>query len=123
MYQFRENTDKIEDTIMTLHDNDFNIIDANDTAIKALKLPDFNGAKIKCYKYFHGNNFPPKKCPACKCILTKDQDVIEYFEPYLNKCIELRLSPRFDREDNYIGVMHSVKDITKKCITLEMSCE
>jgi DUF438 domain-containing protein len=79
--------------------------------------------KIKCYKYFHGKDYPIKKCHACKCILTKEQDVIEYFESYLNKCIELRLSPQFDRDGNYRGVMHFVRDITNKCNRLNMSCE
>jgi hypothetical protein len=47
MYQFRDNTDTIDETIVTMHDNDFNIISANDTAKKALKLPAFYGAKNK----------------------------------------------------------------------------
>ncbi len=123
MYQYRENMDTIDDTIITMHDNDFNIIGANDAAKKALKLPALSGTKIKCYKYFHGRDFPSNKCPVCKCILTKDQDVIEYFEPYLNKCIAIRLSPRFDRDGNLTGIIHFVRDITNKCIVSDMSCE
>jgi hypothetical protein len=34
--------------------------------------------------------------------INKNQDMIEYYEPYLKKCIAIRLSPRFDGNGNYI---------------------
>jgi hypothetical protein len=53
MNHFREVADNSDDSIITMHYNDFNIIGAYDAARKALKLPTLSEAKIKCYKHFH----------------------------------------------------------------------
>jgi PAS domain S-box-containing protein len=41
------------------------------------------------------------------------------FEPHLNKFIEIRAIPRFDKEHTLIGLIHVVRDITKRKQTEE----
>jgi hypothetical protein len=53
------NFNTIDETIITFHDKNFNIIRANKIAKKILKLPPLDGKEIKCYQYYHGKNSPP----------------------------------------------------------------
>ena len=113
----------IDETIITFHDKNFNIIRANKTAQKILGLPPLDGKEIKCYKYYHGKDCPPKKCPSCKCLLTREPVIFEIFEPHLNKCIEIRAFPQFDKNDEFIGMIHFVRDTTDKRILSDKCCE
>ena len=106
--------DFMEETIITFHDADFNIIRANETAQKILELPPLEETKIKCYKYFHGKDCPIKECPSFKCQLTREPAIFEIFEPHLYRCIEIRAFPRFDRNGEFIGLIHFVRDTTNK---------
>jgi len=75
--------------LITIHDRDFNITYANETARRVLKLPSLDGNKIKCYKYYHGEDCPPAECPSCNCIKTGKPVFVERFEPYLNIFVEI----------------------------------
>jgi len=108
----RRNANIIHETMITFHDANFNIISANEAAKKILGLPPLDGAEIKCYKYYHGRDYPPKKCPSCKCLLSKEPVFFEYFEPHLNKNIEIRAFPQFDDNDKFSGLIHFVRDIS-----------
>ncbi|RJQ16107.1 MAG: HD domain-containing protein [Nitrospiraceae bacterium] len=108
-----ENTfDTIPD-IITVHDRDFNIIRANMSARKALKLPasGLSGA-IKCYKYYHSKNSPPDNCQSCDCLRTRQPVEFEIYEPYLDSFLEIRAVPRYDNENNFLGIIHVARDIT-----------
>lgn len=101
--------------IITIHDKDFNIQYANKAAIEVLNLPDLKINKaIKCFRYYHGTNGPPKGCPSCDCVITGIPAVFEIFEPHLNKHVEIRAMPRFDNKNNIIGVIHIARDITER---------
>ena len=106
--------DAIPDMI-TIQDKDFNILHANETAKKILGLPELETDKIfKCYKYFHGEDSMPEECPSRECVKTGKAVVIEKFEPHLNRFIEIRALPRFDENNELIGLIHIVRDITKQ---------
>ena len=101
--------------VITIHDKDFNIIYANDSAKKVLALPNMEITKaIKCYNYYHGTICPPKGCPSCDCVITGIPAIFELFEPHLNKHIEIRAIPRFDNGKQIIGVIHILRDITER---------
>jgi hypothetical protein len=114
--QSKQHFNSIDETIITFHDKNFNIIRANKVAKKILKLPPLEGKEIKCYKYYHGKNSPPKNCPSCKCLLTREPAVLEIFEPHLSKFIEIRAFPQFDRDGEFTGLIHFVRDATDKRI-------
>lgn len=99
--------------MITIHDREMNIVRANESAKLLLGLPDLLvNDKIKCYEKYHGSDCPPDDCPSCKCIKTKEPVSIEVFEPKLDKFLEIRAIPRFDREHNITGSIHIVRDIT-----------
>jgi PAS domain S-box-containing protein len=101
--------------MITLHDRDFNIIYANKAAEKILNLPLLEIDKtLKCFKYYHGTAGPPEGCPSCQCLKTGKPATFEMFEPHLNMYIEIRAMPRFDRNNQLIGLIHIVRDVTDR---------
>ena len=110
-----ENTfDSIPD-IITIHDKDMNIVKANIAAKKALKLDDLSSGKNnKCYHYYHGTDFPPQDCQGCECYRSGSSSTIETYEPHLNKHIEVRTIHRVNEESETVGLIHIVRDITKR---------
>ncbi len=105
--------DTITDMI-TIHDNEFNIIHANKTAEKILGLPVLHRSNVKCYEYYHGSDMPPAGCPSCTCFGTQKPLTFETFEPHLNMQIEIRAIPRLDGDGNVLGLIHIVRDISRR---------
>jgi putative nucleotidyltransferase with HDIG domain/PAS domain S-box-containing protein len=111
---WQETFDTIPDLI-TIHDENFNILYANKTAKKVLNLPELEtNNPVKCYKYYHGLDSPPEGCPSCECLKTKKSAVSEMFEPHLNRSVEIRALPRFDGDGKLIRLVHVVRDITER---------
>jgi PAS domain-containing protein len=111
LLDFEEVFEQIDDMI-TIHDKDFNIVRANRYAVKRLGLPPLNTAGIKCYRYYHGMERPPDKCPSCKCILSGIPATFDMFEPHLNASLRIKAVPILDEESQYVGSIHIVRDIT-----------
>lgn len=110
---WQDTFDNISDMI-TIHDKDFNILRANKAAKKILKLPLLTEIKSKCYKCFHGTDSPPKSCPSCDCLKHGKSVNFEMFEPHLDKFIEIQAMPRFNADKKIIGVIHVVRDISRR---------
>jgi diguanylate cyclase (GGDEF)-like protein len=101
--------------IVTVHDKDFNIIRANKSAQEMLKLPDlYNMLNTKCYSFYHGTNTPLKGCPSCNSLKSGQPCSSEVFEPHLNIFMEIRAIPRLDKNNNIVGLIHVVRDITER---------
>jgi PAS domain S-box-containing protein len=100
--------DTITDMI-TIHDKDFNILRANRAAQEMFNLHSNTG---KCYQYYHGTDSPPPRCPSCECLNTGEFASFERFEPHLDRFVEIRAIPRFNNENEIIGTIHIVRDIT-----------
>lgn len=107
--------DNITDMI-TIHDKDFNIIQANKAAEKMLNLPPIEKSKEvhKCFKHYHETKCPPDGCPSCSCLKTGKTAVFEMYEPHLKIFIEIRAMPRFDENNKVSGLIHIVRDITAR---------
>ncbi|MDO8283098.1 MAG: PAS domain S-box protein [Thermodesulfovibrionia bacterium] len=100
--------------MITVHDIDFNIIRSNNAAKEILHLPVLQDMQAKCFQFYHGTACPPEGCPSCDCLKTGKPATFEVFEPHLNKFIEIRSMPRFDKENKLIGLIHVVRDITQR---------
>ena len=112
--EWEDTFDTITDMI-TIHDRDFNIIRANKAAHEILKLPSLETTRaIKCYAYYHGKDGPPKNCLSCSCLQTGQPTSFEMFEPHLNKYLEVRAMPRFGNNNEIIGIIHVIRDITER---------
>ena len=102
------------DTMVTVHDREFNIIMANKSAEKILGLPLLEISKDKCYAYYHGKGSPPEGCPSCECLKTKKPAVFESYEPHLKMHLEIRVIPRLNGNGEIKGLIHVVRDITDR---------
>lgn len=101
--------------MVTIHDKNFNIIYANKAAKKILQLPNDEGNHLfKCFRHYHGTEEPPEGCPSCDCLVTGKPANFEIFEPHLNMYIEIRSMPRFDKNNNLIGLIHIARDVTER---------
>lgn len=100
--------------MITIHDMDFNIIDANRAAREVFGLPDLSSGGVKCYRFYHGTDAPPSGCPSCRCLETGVPASFELYEPHLNRHIEIRAIPRFDRKNRPSGLIHVVRDISAR---------
>ena len=106
--------DSITDMI-TIHDNDYNIVRANKAGKALLKLPELEKhLQAKCFSFYHGADAPPAGCPSCECLKSGLPGVFELFEPHLNRYLEIRAIPRFDSHNQRAGLIHIVRDITER---------
>jgi len=100
--------------MITIHDKDFRIIRANKTAEKILDLPFLEATEAKCYQYYHGQDCPPENCASCASLETGRPVATEMYEPHLDRFLEIRAMPRFDHDNQIIGLIHVIRDITEK---------
>lgn len=114
--EWEETFDTIRDAI-TIHDKDFNIIRSNKAAAKLLRLPFRKLLTQKCYQSFHGTSEPPEQCPVCAALKAGTPCTAEIYEPTLNKHLEIKAIPRFNKNHEIIGLVHVVSDITKRVLS------
>ena len=111
---WEDSFDSITDMI-TIHDQDYNIIRANKAGMALLKLPAIEKhLKLKCFSFYHGTDNPPAGCPSCDCIKSGVPGVFELFEPHLDRYLEIRAIPRFDSVNQQVGMIHIVRDISER---------
>jgi PAS domain S-box-containing protein len=109
-----ENTfDTITDMI-TIHDENFNIIRSNKAAAQILGIPWLEMGKAKCYELYHGMEGPPEHCPSCRSLVSGQPSVHELFEPHLGRHLEIRAIPRVEPGGKMVGLIHVVRDITER---------
>ena len=116
--EWEECFDIINDAI-TIHDNMFNIIRANNAAEIMLGRPMETILSQKCFQSYHGQSGPPMVCPSCETLKTGVASTTEVYEPHLKKHLEVKALPRFDEAGQVIGVVHVVRDITDRKIAEE----
>jgi PAS domain S-box-containing protein len=110
-----ENTFDTVTDIITIHDEDFNIIRANPAAKAMFGLQLQEGMPLaKCFRSYHGTENPPAECPSCQCFQTGKPCTVEVFEPYLNKHLEIRAMPRFGSDGRVVGLIHVIRDISER---------
>ncbi len=111
--EWEETFNVINDAI-TIHDDKFNIIQANKAAKDLLCGPFHDIEMRKCYEAYHGLDKPPASCATCRTQLTGASSVSEMFEPHLNRYLETKALPRTDRQGRFLGTVHIVRDITDR---------
>lgn len=111
--EWEETFNTITDMV-TVHDKDFNIIRANKAAEKILGLPFLEMKKVKCFEYYHGTGCPPEDCPSCLSLVTGKPSTTELFEPHLKMYIEIQAIPRLDSNNEVVGLIHVVRDISER---------
>ncbi len=111
--EWEETFDTINDAI-TIHDNNYNIIRANKTALDLLGTSLSNTKEFKCYQIYHGCDSPLPDCPCSNALKTGETAVYQMFEPKLSRHLEIKAIPRFDKYGQTIGMVHIARDISEK---------
>lgn len=117
IYRVKQDWEETFDTItdmITIHDRDFNIVRSNKASEEIRRLSLLETGREKCFRYYHATGRPPEECPSCRCVKEGLPGILEMFEPHLNKFLEIRAVPRFDADNNIIGLIHIVRDITEQ---------
>lgn len=109
--EWQETFDTINDAI-SIHDTEFNILRANKTAVAMLKKDGKEVMSSKCFELFHDKKCCIENCPGSITLKTGEASGYECFEPYLNKFLEIKTLPRINENNNTIGFIHVVRDIT-----------
>jgi PAS domain S-box-containing protein len=110
---WEETFDTIDD-IITIHDKNFNILRVNKAAESAFGMNVREIVSTKCFHVFHGQRSRPDNCPSCQCLETKKPVTFEYFEPNLDRYLEIKAIPRLDPDDEVLGIIHIVRDISER---------
>ncbi len=106
--------DSIPD-IITIHDKDLNIVQANKAAMEMLNLTDLSPGRInKCYNFYHGTDSAPADCPSCECYNSGAPLSLETYEPFLGKHLEIRTIPRVNDKEQLVGLIHIARDISER---------
>lgn len=111
-----ETTFNAIDEAIIINDNNMNVIQANIAAQEILGLTQSDIVGRKCYALLHGSSQPPEDCQACAALRTDQPTVAEIFEPHLQKHLKVKAYPRVDEQNNVIGRIHIISDISKKKI-------
>jgi PAS domain S-box-containing protein len=111
--------DSISDAI-TVHDENHNVLFANNAAKKLFK---YNGEKTKCYQIFHGTESPPDYCKTPHNLKTREPSKVEYYEPFIEKYLEVDIFPIFDRQDEMTAFVRHTRDITERKASELALCE
>ena len=111
--QWQMTFDAIGD-LVAIHDTDFCILRVNRAMAEFFKQEPAELVGRKCYEIFCSHSRECENCP----IISLKQDLrphtAEISHPDLKKTFLVSASPIFDKEHEFIGVIHIVKDITDK---------
>ena len=102
------------DEAITIHDLDFNILRSNTMSQHFLQMDPNQICTSKCYAAYHGQNAPPESCPSCRTARSGIPSMSQFYEPHLQKYIEIKALPRFDSNDKLSGIIHIAKDISEQ---------
>ena len=100
--------------LVSLHDANYKILKVNKAFTDTFHLTHEEVIGRQCYEIIHKTKEPLHHHP-CKHALELKQTVIsEIYEPLLDLHFEITAYPVFDYESNLIGMLHFMKNITKR---------
>jgi PAS domain S-box-containing protein len=113
-YERWQNTfDSITDLI-SIHDNDFNIIMANKAFLEYFGLSLEEVKSKKCYEIFHETNLPTNGCPHITTLTENRNETGEILDPKNNRIFQVSTFPFSYPEAEFHGSIHIAKDITEE---------
>jgi PAS domain S-box-containing protein len=99
--------------MISIHDKNFNIVKANKAFIEFFNS-ERDVINKKCYEIIHGKKISHSYCPCKKIKETKKPHTVDFYEPNIDRYIEISASPIFNEEGEYTGSVHIIKDITDR---------
>lgn len=108
--EWKSTFDAVNDVIMLL-DTDLRILRTNSAFQKILNTSPDNIIGQHCWKVVHGTDEPIPGYPAVKMMQTKKREILE--TKINNNWIIISADPILDDQNNIIGVVHIIRDITE----------
>ena len=104
---------------VSIHDKNYRIIRANKAMLDGLGMKPEDVIGSSCHHLIHGISEPIHDCPFQATQKTRLPSSSSFFEPHLNKDMEVSTTPILDDSGNIEAYIHIVRDITeqKKCRT------
>jgi len=109
---WRNTFDSIPD-IVTVLNNEFEIIKANKTMSDFLGIPSEELIGKKCYELMHRSSEPFSGCPHLETIKTGIPATAKITDPCMGKPFLVTTSPIQDDQGEQVGVVHIAKDISE----------
>jgi PAS domain S-box-containing protein len=95
-----------------IQDNDFSILRANRSFASFLRMEPEDCVGKKCHQLLHGLNTSHASCPCRQAQQTKKPVTVAFYEPFLEKYLEISASPIFSDTGEITGSVHIMRDIT-----------
>lgn len=99
--------------MVSLHDDDYNIIRANPALAKGLDTDLAHLIGRKCYEVFHGTEGPPSFCPRIQALATGTSVCEDIYEPKFGKHFLISVTPLNGGNSNAVRMFHVAHDITR----------
>lgn len=111
--EWEQTFNSIGDCISIL-DRDSNILQANRAFKELMNIDDDMFPLGSCHRIVHGTETPDPDCPLVKCRERVATVTREFFEPRLERYLEVTVSPVRDDTNEITGFVHVMKDITPR---------
>jgi PAS domain S-box-containing protein len=98
--------------MVALIDLDNVVVKANKAMLLKLKIGDKSLVGNKCHNLLHDRGCAIENCPHIRMIEDQKPHSIELFEPKINSYLHISTTPVFDSNNNLLGSLHIVRDIT-----------
>lgn len=97
-----------------IQDNQFTILRANRSFARFIHKTPEDCVGKKCHQLLHDMNTSHASCACVQLQQTKQPVTVEFYEPYLNKYLEISASPIFRDDGEITGSVHILKDISER---------
>jgi formate hydrogenlyase transcriptional activator len=111
--EWRKTFDSITD-LVSIHDRDFRIVRANHAFAAAFGLEISAVLGKECFEIIHRTEEPPPECPHRQTMVSGKPVTEEFFESRLGRYVQVSASPILNVQNEVIGSVHIVKDITER---------
>jgi PAS domain S-box-containing protein len=100
--------------MVLIQDTDLSILKANRSFAEFFHMTPEECIGKKCYQIIHGTQSAHSSCPCNQIQQTKKPLTLEFFEPYLNKYLEISASPILSDDGALVGSVHIIRDKTSQ---------
>lgn len=98
--------------IVFIQDTEFSILKANRPFAEFFHMTPEECIGKKCYQILHGTQSAHSSCPCTRLQQTKKPLTLEFFEPHLNKHLEISAFPILSDDGELISSVHIIRDTT-----------
>ena len=98
---------------VSVHDNQFRILEANSALADLLQEKPENIIGKKCYQIIHGRNKPVELCPHVQALSKRCSVTEKFWDSRLSKCLEVTCSPIVQKGGGITGTIQIIKDVTR----------